>query len=184
MTLRRTTQPGRMPLHIEPSRPDELPRGTPAPERQAGPEVRRDALGRPADAQSAREMGARGGRQAKGKTRLSARLGLGKAFADPRFEPYAKAARAFRKVHVTRLAQTVGGGECGPGPSSMVASAALQLAASRFAFEVLGDYQLGSRLADASRQNLLAAHELCAREASVKPQRNALPWERSGGGDR
>jgi hypothetical protein len=55
----------------------------------------------------------------------------------------------------------------------MVASAALQLAASRFAFEVLGDLELGSKLANDSRQNLLAAHELCAREGKARAAREA-----------
>jgi hypothetical protein len=65
-----------------------------------------------------------------------------------------------------------------------VASAALQLAASRFAFEVLGDMQLGSRLANDSRQNLLAAHELCAREALSRPKAPAaVPWLTSGDDD-
>jgi hypothetical protein len=91
-------------------------------------------------------------------------------FADERFEPYAKAARGFRVAHVTNLARTVGGGYCGPGPASIVASAALQLAASRFAFEVLGDLALGSKLANDSRQGLLAAHELCAREATARSE--------------
>jgi hypothetical protein len=100
-------------------------------------------------------------------------VALGESFADPRFDPYARAARAFRRAHVDALARSVGGGHCGPGPSSIVASAALQLAGSRFAFEVLGDMALGSRLADSSRQNLLAAHELCAREAQARP-RNPL----------
>lgn len=71
---------------------------------------------------------------------------------------------------MTQLAQQVGGGHCGPPPSSIVASASLQLAASRFAFEVLGDLALGSRLADASRQNLLAAYELTVREATARPK--------------
>jgi hypothetical protein len=44
------------------------------------------------------------------------------------------------------------------------------LAASRFAFEVLGNLALGSRLGDASRQNLLAAFELCAREAGARSE--------------
>ena len=47
-------------------------------------------------------------------------------------------------------------------------SAALQLAASRFAFEVLSDVALGSRLANDSRQNLLAGYELCARKATAR----------------
>jgi len=95
--------------------------------------------------------------------------------ADPRFEPYARAGRAFRRAQVTQLARTVGGGHCGPAPASFVASAAWQLAGSRFAFEVLGDMVLGSRLANDSRQNLLAAFELTAREAQAR--------EASGGND-
>jgi hypothetical protein len=55
----------------------------------------------------------------------------------------------------------------------------LQLAASRFAFEVLGDLTLGSRLADASRGNLLSAHQLCALETAAakaaKNSNNGLP---------
>ncbi|MCC6668980.1 MAG: hypothetical protein IT375_34895 [Polyangiaceae bacterium] len=109
-----------------------------------------------------------GGLAHREQTRLARRLALGEEFSDARFEPYARAGRAFRRVQVTRLARDVGGGECGPAPSSFVASAALELAGSRFAYEVLGDLALGSRLAAASRQNLLAAHELCAREAEAR----------------
>ncbi len=109
-----------------------------------------------------------GGKAKAGKIRLAAQLSLGQSFADPRFQRYANAASAIRRMHFTRLAQMVGGGECGPAPSSVIASAALQLAASRFAFEVEGDMLKGSKLADASRQNLLAAHELCAKEAEAK----------------
>jgi hypothetical protein len=46
----------------------------------------------------------------------------------------------------------------------------LQLAASRFTFEVLGDMVLGSPLANDSRQNLLAAHELCAKDSQSRPK--------------
>jgi hypothetical protein len=118
-------------------------------------------------------------------TSLARRLALGASFVDPRFEPYAKAARAFRRAQVTALARSVGGGHCGPAPASIIASAALQLAASRFAFEVLGDMTLGSRLANDSRQNLLAAHELCAREAQArpKPQGATLSVLRDNGDD-
>jgi len=51
----------------------------------------------------------------------------------------------------------------------MVASAALQLAASRWAFD-RGEFELGSRLANDSRQNLAAAHEYCAKEARARPK--------------
>ncbi len=149
---------------------DELPAGVPAPQPHTTPAIDRDSLGRLADAESARELGRRGGQAKAGTTRLSGSLGLTHTFADPAFAPYARSARAFRRHEVARLARTVGGGECGAAPASIVASAALQLAASRFAFEVLGDLTLGSRLADASRQNLLAAHELCAREALARPR--------------
>jgi hypothetical protein len=116
----------------------------------------------------AREAGKRGGQRKAGTTSLASRLGLATVAADPSFAPYKSAAETFRRAQVTRLAALVGGGQCGPAPSSVVASAALQLAASRFAFEVLRDMVLGSRLADASRQNLLAAFELCAREAESR----------------
>ena len=101
--------------------------------------------------------------------------------------PYRGAADAFRRAQCGELAATVGGGMCGPGPSSIVASAALQLAMSRYLSDrgqATGDPKLllsASRLADASRQNLLAAHELCAREAiSREANRKAdvsrQPW--------
>jgi hypothetical protein len=152
---------------IEVLPPDELPRGLQAPAL-----VERTGERRPDGtfAPGARTVQSAGGSATLEKTRLAHRLALGESFADPRFEPYARAARAFRRTQVGRLARDVGGGHCGPAPASVVASASLQLAASRFAFEVLGDMALGSRLADASRQNLLAAHELCAREAAARPR--------------
>lgn len=151
---------------------DELPAGIPDPTACDQAEVRRDSLGRLADSQSAQALGAKGGKAKAGKTRLAARLGLGETFADPRFEPYARAASAFRTAQVAELARSVGGGFCGPAPSSMVGSASIQLAASRFAFEVLGDLKLGSQLANDSRQNLAAAHEYCAKEAQARPRKN------------
>ena len=87
--------------------------------------------------------------------------------------PYLADAEAFAAAEVTRLAQTVGGGHCGAAPASMVQSAALQLAASRAAF-ASGDFDRGSKLANDSRQNLLAAHELCAKEAKALPQESAV----------
>jgi hypothetical protein len=152
---------------------DELPAGVPAEARDESP-TDRDEHGLFA---RGNRLASEGGRARAGHTRLARRLRLGETFADPRFEPYARAARGFRRAHVVALARSVGAGHCGPAPSSIIASAALQLAGSRFAFEVLGDMALGSRLADASRQNLLAAHELCAREAAARPKGpTAAPW--------
>jgi hypothetical protein len=66
----------------------------------------------------------------------------------------------------------------------MVASAALQLAWSRYLSDLSaasGDPELAvtaSRLANDSRQNLLAAHELCAREAQARPRTPVDPLAR------
>jgi hypothetical protein len=151
---------------------DELPDGVPADARPELPSDRGEA-GRFAPGNT---LAATGGKARSGQCRLAHRLHLGDSFTDPRFAPYARSAKVWRTAQLGQLAATVGGGFVGPGPSSVVASAALQLAASRFAFEVLGDLVLGSRLANDSRQNLLAAHELCAREAASRPKPNAFDW--------
>lgn len=146
---------------------DELPRGVPGP--APTPEQPSDRTKRGTFAPG-NSLARRGGQASWGKSQLSQRLALGEQFADPRFTPYARAARAFRRQQLAELGRTVGGGFVGPAAASVVASAALQLAGSRFAFEVLGDMQLGSRLANDSRQNLLAAVELAAKEAAARPR--------------
>jgi len=184
MTLRKGHGVGAGQPRIEVMPADEALRGVAGPQRTEVPGLQRDQAGRVTDAASARALGARGGAARKGQPRLSRRLNLGESFADPRFESYASAGRAFRRMHVAQLARDVGGGFCGPAPSSIIATAALQLAASRFAFEVLGDMALGSKLGNDSRQNLLAAHELCAREALGRPKSPAaVPWLTSGDED-
>jgi hypothetical protein len=157
---------------IEVMPPDELPVGVAAPLPSSAAVVERDAAGRVTGSAAAAALGRIGGNAKAGQSRLAHRIALGESFADERFQPFARSARAFRRLHVSQLARTVGGGVCGPAPASIIASAALQLAASRFAFEVLGDMALGSRLANDSRQNLLAAHELCAREAEAHKSRH------------
>jgi len=152
---------------IEVLPPDELPKGVQG-EALAEHRSERDSSGR--FKRGARTAQSAGGSSSRDMTRLARRLVLGEVVADERFKPFVKAARAFRAHHVTELARSVGGGHCGTAPCSIIASAALQLAASRFAFEVLGDIELGSKLANDSRQNLLAAHELCAREAKARPR--------------
>jgi hypothetical protein len=157
--------------------PDELPAGV--------------AVSVPVERPSDRAKGglfARGNRLAskgalarKGTTRLSAKLGLADIESDPAFAPYKRAAADFRRTQVTALARSVGGGECGPAPASVIASAAWQLAASRFLFDNARGrtdwLKLASQLANDSRQNLLAAHELCAREAKARPApAQSVPW--------
>lgn len=101
---------------------DELPEGVQG-EALAPHRPERDGKGR--FRPGARTAQSAGGAPARDLTRLARRLTLGSTLADPRFEPFAKAAAPFRKQHVTTLARNVGGGFCGTGPSSMVASYSL-----------------------------------------------------------
>jgi hypothetical protein len=154
---------------------DELPVGAPGSARETSPSDR-GARGKFAPGNT---LARAGGEATKGKTRLAAKLGLSRLADDAQFRPYKAAASSFRRAQCQELARAVGGGECGPAPSSMVASAALQLAWSRYLSDLAaaeGSPALAvtaSRLADASRQNLLAAHELCAREAVARASHRA-----------
>lgn len=165
----------------EVARVDELPAGVPTPAVTASPDDH-DERGKFAKGNS---MARLGGQARKGKTRLAERLGLKSAPDAAAFRPYKAAAVSFRRAQCNELARVVGGGVCGPGPSSLVASAALQLAWSRYLADKAtaeGDADLAikaSKLADASRQNLLAAHELCALEAKARassPIASPAPW--------
>jgi hypothetical protein len=155
---------------IEVLPPCELPLGVPSPAQQRSP-TDFDARGKFAPGNA---LSRRGGKARAGKTRLAERMGLRPLPSGSDFGRYKAAAVGFRRAQTSALAASVGGGHCGPAPSSLVASAALQLAWSRYfsdkAAEV-GDPELAltaSRLGDASRQNLLAAHELCAKEALAR----------------
>jgi hypothetical protein len=154
--------------------PDELPAGIAATQPQGGALPRPPyAVGLPAAAIA----GARGGHAKAGSTRLARRLGIAELPEGAPFAPYKRAASAFRRFHVARLAASVGGGQCGPAPASIVATSAWQLASSRYLFDLVASGELGpdalklaSQLGNDSRQNLLAAHELCAREAKSRPK--------------
>ena len=105
--------------------------------------------------------------------RLIDSLGLSSLVEGTSFGPYRAAAEEFVAHHRAALAQQAGG-ELGPAPSTMVASAGLQLAGSRWAFDQGAQkddaslIKLGSTLANDSRQNLLAAYELATREAQAR----------------
>lgn len=164
--------------HVEVLPVDELPAGVLA-------HVHAEARGeRTPDGRwtpGARTAQVQGGRAKRGKSRLTARLGLVSLPEDSSFTPYRRAAATFRRVQCSELARTVGGGVCGPGPSSVVASSALALAWSRYFSDqaaTTGDAELAmrsARLGETSRQHLLAAHELCAREASARPRATSDP---------
>ena len=177
MSLRRAHGNGAKALvRYETPPPPELPLGVPG-------EI-------PADAGAASREGGRfekgntrsslGGKAKKGKSRLAARLGLSKLPDDSVLKPYLASAATFRRTQCTYLAQTVGGSVCGPGPSSVVASAALALAWSRFFSDLAAttlDPEHATRainFADRSRNMLGTAMELCAREAEARA-RSAPP---------
>lgn len=172
VTLRRGHGNGAGVPRIEVMPADELPAGVPDVARRESPTDRGEA-GRFAAGNTLARLG---GKARRGKTRLAERMGLRGLPEGSAFRPYKAAAVSFRRAQCAELARTVGGGICGPAPSSMVASAALQLAWSRYLADTAaeqGDPDLAltaSRLADASRQNLLAAHELCAKEAQARPR--------------
>jgi hypothetical protein len=162
--------------HPEVCAADELPRGVQAHEQA---EARRERRDDGTWAPGASTAQAKGGRALRGRTVLSSQLGLAKLDGEAGFARYRGSAATFARAECAHLAATVGGGICGPGPSSMVYSAALQLAASRYLSDqaaTTGDPALfaqASRLANDSRQNLIAAREVCAREARSRPQESA-----------
>ncbi len=170
--------------HVELPKLADLPSGHAAPEPAPACQAQqapRAADGRlvPGDSTSALASRAASARWLKNKTRVRAleALGLRAMAADAAVLPYFEEADEFARHEIERLARVVGGGACGASASSMVQSAALQLAASRYLY-ASGDplqFVAASRLADASRQNLLSAHTVCALEAKARPkQGNAI----------
>lgn len=133
--------------------------------------------GKFSEPETARKNGAKGGKTTAKNIRLARSLGLPVDSETPAFRPYKSAASAFRRHHVSELAK-ISGGEVGAGPASMIASASLQLAASRFCFDLganTGDpatLKTASQLANDSRQNILAAYSLAQQEAAARPKQN------------
>jgi hypothetical protein len=152
---------------------DELPAGVPA---SARPEPARDTAGRLLPSPGTTALARQGARAAHECRQLDRLLGLWTPDESHPYAPYARMAREWRDDHMAQLAASVGGGSVGPGPASIVSTAAMQLAASRYLYDVGargGDAKAlleSSRLADSSRQSLLAAHELCAREVVARGQ--------------
>lgn len=167
-------------LRPQAPRPDELPEGVQAAE-QAEHRAERRSDG--TFAPGARTAQRKGGKARAGKTRLATLGALGpRLMADPGFKPFLQAAKDYERAQTAQLARTVGGGFCGPGPASLITTASLQLAASRYLFAKAvetGDDELltrASKLGADSRQSLLTATELCAREAVAAPRET--PQER------
>jgi hypothetical protein len=92
------------------------------------------------------------------------------------YAPYLRLAREHREDHSLAVAAHVGGGRLSPGVSSIIASASLALAASRYMYDLgaqtCSPKLLGqaAQMAERSRTALLTAHELAAREAAARPE--------------
>jgi hypothetical protein len=117
-----------------------------------------------------------GGRAKKDTAKLLTEMGITRSTT---FKPFKAKAKAFARAQQNEMARSVGGGFCGPSPSSMIQSAAIQMAYAAWlqdkaerlmdddgnlgeVRELLGESRT---FQNSSRQNLLAAHEMCAREA-------------------
>lgn len=180
MTLRTGHGTGSGVPRVEVLPVDELPAGVPGAGRTP---AARDASGKFLPGPGTSELAREGAKAKAEAVQLAQLLGLWEPPEGHEFAPYTRLAREWRDAHTAQLAAAVGGGRVGPGPASIVSSAALQLAASRFLSDLgakTGDAKMlldASRLADASRQNLLAAHELAAKEALARPQKpHDTPW--------
>lgn len=176
MTLRSGHGRGAGRPHIEVLPADELPKPPVGVLPEPARPVARRHDGRLAGTDAAKELGRLGGIAKARRVRLVDSLGLAKIAEDSAFAPYRIAADEFVSHEIADLARTAGCGQLGPAPSTMVASAGLQLAASRFCFDRFaqtGDAtwaKLGSQLSNDSRQNLLAAFEVAVREAKARAE--------------
>ena len=122
-----------------------------------------------------------------------ARAGLEVPGADPRWQSFERQGRRWAQRRCREMA-VAHGGYLGCGPSSMIASAGLALASSRFAYAVgaasgdIATLKQAAQLADSARQQELTAVALAERECATR-KANA-PYEddmirisRMAGGD-
>ena len=120
-----------------------------------------------------------GNRAAAGRKPKLALLGVEVADADPKYQKALSRAAYYRRRRCSELAAVHG--YVSSGASSLIASGALALCASRYLYElasVTGDPELlkrASNLANDARQNELAAWELCARESAQRPKKAPDP---------
>lgn len=121
----------------------------------------------------ARELGRRGGRASAQSRRVAARLArqLGLAKVPEALKPYVGLAKEFAAAQLRQLTDSFG--ELGPGPSSMIQSAALALASSRAAYAEGRDKD-GAKLAHESKQALLTAWHLAELEQKSRPQMDPI----------
>jgi hypothetical protein len=106
-------------------------------------------------------------------------LGVEIDAADPRYRKALRKASSYRQRRIRELAMQHGG-TLGAGPSAMLASSALALAASRMLYELAGEsldaelFVRAAKLADSARAQELTAVALAEREAASRPRANAI----------
>jgi hypothetical protein len=116
-----------------------------------------------------------GNRASAGRKPKLALLGVPADATDPRYALALRRASRYRKRRCSELA--VAHGYVSAGASSLIASAALALSASRFLYEIAAEtgdaatLKQASALANDARQNELAAWELAARESGARKGR-------------
>ncbi len=143
-------------------------------------------------------------KHAKSPDRWAKHLGLGRMIerfpVDGEIAPFANESEQWFKQTCAEIARDVGGGQLSPGCCSIVRTAAWERAFSTFLFDLATRGQMAwdvrdplplpnakhrltprtdlvlvaARLGDSSRQNILAAHELAAREAQSRTKTSAL----------
>lgn len=177
MTLTHTDQPGRMPVHVEVARADELPEAVAAPERPVEAAIARKGDGTFDGPGAARLAGQRGGQARRGSDALADSSGLSRDATDP----YRRRAKNWRRKQVAHIRQRVGGGDLSPGVRAIIKVASLQLAGAEKSFDE-GDVMRASQLGDSARQNVLAAFELAAKEAPKPQNRTAAALSSIRGG--
>lgn len=178
---------GKGQVHVENPQKD-APKPVAAPVAVDGAPLVFRKNGQISDKTTAKEMQRRSVEARRRNLRLVDSLGLAKFADDNAFTLYRIAADAFVEHHLTELAK-VAGGVVGSGPSTMVSSAALQLAASRFCFDKFAEtaevswMKLASSLANDSRQNLLAAYSHAVLEAEGREKAEGDEHLYQKGGD-
>ena len=140
--------------------------------------------GKIADSATASALGKRGNAKRWLYNRILRTLGLVELGEDHPFYKYEFAGQEFADTYIASLA-TMFDGYCGEGPASIVKTAGLQLACSRYLYDQgkqSGDAKLlgqASQLGNDSRINAGAAYELQSREAESRRKvtpGNDAPW--------
>lgn len=160
--------------------PKDLPEGVPAQVRTQAPLAKTNPIGRPHTEESRRHLSQKAAAnwEERAKRKRRSRAALVEATGS---EAKADDVETFTRLHCEELKENVGGGKRLPkGVVMLVESAALHKIAALEAQAIArrkGDakaLKIASEFLTASRGDLIAAHELCARYARAREQRIAM----------